>query len=53
LLKENPVVNSSTLALELNRTRKTVTRALKELKDAGFIKRIGSDKTGYWEVLKR
>ncbi len=31
----------------------TVTKGImKQLKDKGFIKRIGPDKGGYWEVIE-
>ncbi len=30
--------------------RENVKRALKTLKDNGYIVRVGSDKTGHWEI---
>ncbi len=33
-------------------TRRTVERALKKLRDSGYIRRVGSDKAGYYEILK-
>ena len=38
---------------EIGGARETIKRALKTLREKGFIRRIGSDKTGYYEVLKR
>jgi predicted HTH transcriptional regulator len=32
---------------------RSVERAVKELKDAELITRIGSDKSGYWEIIKK
>jgi predicted HTH transcriptional regulator len=29
----------------------TVKRGIKKLKEEGKIKRVGSDKTGYWEII--
>ena len=36
----------------MNLSRSQVGRILKELKDDGYIDRIGSKKTGEWQVLK-
>lgn len=32
---------------------KTVARAINVLKDKGIIKRVGSDKTGHWEICQQ
>lgn len=32
--------------------RTTVTDNIKKLKDEGFIERVGSDRNGYWKILK-
>jgi ATP-dependent DNA helicase RecG len=34
-----------------NLSRATVTRYIKKLKDKKVLKRVGSDKSGYWEIL--
>ncbi len=36
----------------LSVSRKTVAARLKKLKEAGLIERIGSDRKGYWKLLK-
>jgi predicted HTH transcriptional regulator len=41
------------IANKLSLTRKTVQRHIQNLKNNGLIRRIGSDKTGYWEVTKK
>ena len=48
----NPEIRSVELMEILNISESTVTRATRELKKLGFIKRMGSDKTGKWQVLK-
>jgi Fic family protein len=50
LIRSNPKITIDELALKLNKSRRTVTRVLKKLQEEGIISRIGSDKTGYWEV---
>lgn len=47
-----PEIRSAELMGILNISESTVTRAIRELKKSGFIKRIGSDKTGKWQILK-
>lgn len=39
------------LAKETGKTVRTVQRALDKLSMNGKIKRIGSNKTGYWEII--
>ena len=47
-----PEIRSTELMEILNISESTVTRATRELKKSGFIKRMGSDKTGKWQILK-
>lgn len=41
------------MALALGVTDKTVKRHLKALRDQGWLKRVGSDKTGHWKVIEK
>lgn len=52
LLKEKPDYTREILANKVGKTVRTVQRSLDKLTQAGKITRIGSDKTGYWEVIK-
>ena len=51
LLKEDPTQTRETLANKTGRTVRTIQRVLDMLTANGKIKRIGSKKTGYWEVF--
>ena len=51
LLKEDPTQTRESLAKKTGRTVRTIQRALGKLSESGKIKRIGSNKTGYWEVF--
>ena len=53
ILKENPSVNYAFLAKETGKDRATIARHLKSMSDAGKIRRIGSAKTGYWEIIEQ
>ena len=48
----DPNFTTIVLVNKLNVSDATVERALAFLKKNSIIKRIGSNKTGYWEVLK-
>jgi len=48
LLSANPRITSQEIAHTLGLTDRTIKRALKALREAGVIKRVGSDKTGHW-----
>ncbi|MBQ3792636.1 MAG: putative DNA binding domain-containing protein [Clostridia bacterium] len=50
-LKENPSLTRHDMAARLGKNVRTIQRALDKLSRSGRIKRIGSNKTGYWQVL--
>lgn len=50
LLTANPELTRQQLADAIGKDLRTIARALAKLQHAGKIKRIGSDKTGHWEV---
>lgn len=50
--KENPTLTREELAKTFQRNIRTVQRSLTNLKQTKKIRRIGTDRTGYWEVLK-
>lgn len=51
LLQMNNTITIMELASNVIAGRETIKRDLKKLKDLKIIERIGSDKTGYWNVL--
>jgi fido (protein-threonine AMPylation protein)/ribosomal protein S25 len=50
LIKENNRITANEISNKLNISIATAKRKIKSLKDTGYIKRVGSDKTGYWKV---
>lgn len=52
LLIENPGYTTSYIAEKLSLNRKTVSLRIKSLKEKGIIIRVGSDKKGYWKIIK-
>ena len=53
VLKENPKIKQMDLVAELNTSRATVQRLMKELVDSGKIERKGGKRYGYWEIHKQ
>lgn len=51
LLRQTPGLSAKEVATLLNKTPRTIERHLKALREQGRIRRIGSDKTGHWEVI--
>ena len=47
----NDTVNARTLSEVLGTSVITIKRDIAAMQSAGFIKRVGSDKTGHWEVI--
>ena len=52
LLDENAYITQEILAKKLCLGRTAITSNIKKLKDKGLIERIGSDRKGYWRILK-
>lgn len=51
LLRQDPTITQRRIAGQLNKSKSTVERAIRKLKQSGKIKRAGSDKVGQWELL--
>ena len=49
-LRENPGMTNAELIVKTGKSQRTITRVLSALKGKGLITRIGSNKTGYWNV---
>ncbi len=53
LIHKNPIINAQEIAEKLSVTKRSAENYLSKLKEAKHIKRIGSDKTGHWQVIKK
>jgi ATP-dependent DNA helicase RecG len=51
LMTNEPGISLDAIAEKIGRTRKTVQRAVKKLKEGGRVKRVVADKTGHWEII--
>lgn len=52
IITENPYITQKEIIEKLKISRTTVTNNIRILKDENKIKRIGSDRKGYWEIKK-
>lgn len=53
LVSNNNYITQYEIAAILNKSTRTVKRYFKKMQDEGTIKRVGSDKFGYWSVNKK
>ena len=53
VIRKNPYFSKEVIATETGKSRATITRALSKLQNDGIIKRVGSDKTGHWEIISQ
>jgi len=51
LINANHKISAAQIAEKCNVSSRTAQRYLKQLKESSRIKRIGDERTGYWEVL--
>lgn len=52
-LKSFPRAKTDRLAVLFKTTTRTIARHIKSLQEAGELKRVGSRKTGYWQVVEK
>lgn len=53
LIKEHPKISRKDLSNKLNINQSAVQKHLVMLKEKGILRRVGSDKGGYWEILEK
>lgn len=51
LIKDNNKITIKEMAIKLDKTTRSIERTIKKLKQDNKIKRVGSDKTGTWEIV--
>ena len=52
LISSKKGIKRNEIAQELSKTEMTIHRAIKKLIELNLIKRVGSNKTGYWEIIE-
>ncbi len=49
-IKANPFIKTHEIAGQTQLSQRTIDNAILKLKKAGLLKRVGPDKSRYWEV---
>lgn len=52
IMKETPNITTTALANKTNKSLRTINRCISSLKNKDLIKRVGSNKKGYWSTKK-
>ena len=52
LIRQNSTITAAEISEQLKISLSTAKRKMKELKEKGYIERVGSDKTGCWKIIK-
>jgi len=52
LVLNDPTLTAEKISIIIGKTKRTAERYLKALQEKGYIERSGSDKTGYWKIIK-
>jgi predicted HTH transcriptional regulator len=52
LIKQDPYISYDKLVELTGRSRATIKRMIKRLKQEGYIAREGSDKNGFWKIIR-
>ena len=52
-IKNNVNITAQEISKKLNKTKRTIERIFTSLKEKKIIKRVGSDKTGHWEICQQ
>ena len=53
LLTNKPTITIYELSQELNISTRAIEKQLSNLKTGKIIKRVGSKKSGYWQIIKK
>ena len=51
-IAEGPKITQKNIADKTGLSTRTVSREIKNLRDSGILHRVGSDRSGYWEITR-
>lgn len=52
LIKEDPYISTTKMAVIIGVDRRNIARNIKKLQEQGVVRRVGPDKGGFWEVIE-
>ena len=53
LILDNNKITADEIAGKLQLTKRSIENYISKFKEKRYIERVGSDKTGYWKILKQ
>ena len=53
MILDNPRITQAAMAEDLSVTVRTVKKNMKELADKKILRRVGSARNGYWEIISK
>ena len=53
IILSDPRINQAEIAEQLNLHRVSVAKSMSKLQKEGVLKRVGSNKNGYWEIVEK
>ena len=53
IIEKNPKVSAAEIAMQLGMSSRAVEKRIKTLRERNLIRRIGPDKGGYWEIIRK
>lgn len=51
-IAEEPNITQKNMSIKTGLSIRTVSREIRKLRDSGVIRRVGSDRAGYWEIVR-
>ena len=51
-IQQNSMITRAEMAEKIGKDIRTIARAIKKLQESGRLKRVGSAKTGHWQIIK-
>ena len=52
-IRQNAKVSAAEIAIQPGISSRAVEKRIKTLRESGVIRRVGSDKGGYWEIVEK
>jgi predicted HTH transcriptional regulator len=52
LIESKNNITIDEMVAKIGKSRRTLTRHIKQMQEKGILSRIGSDKTGHWQINK-
>ena len=52
-IRHNPKVSAAEIAMKVGLSSRAIEKRIKTMRENGFIRRVGPDRGGYWEIIEK